>query len=299
MQLPQDIANRSLDSLGVNVIIGAFTDGTKESEAARRAYGPTLRQLLRGASWAFARKMAPLQLLGDSTGQTLDPLGKPLPTTVEPPWVYAYAWPIDGLKARWMPWSMAATTPNTNPPIMTGLTSPVTTWPLRPARFLISSSDQFPTVVGQTDWDNLPDFSSTEGVGSIGRRVVLANVQNAQLVYTKLALVIEEWDELFTEAMVATLASRLAMTVIEDKKLALAERAQQVAIAKEMIREARTVNANDSGFPQSTTHEASWMRYRTGRYATWNWPGWGSTGDGPGYSSMGNDAVSWADGSVY
>ena len=295
MQLPQDIANRAADSLGVG-IIGAFTDGTVASEAFRRAYGPTLRQLLRACMWGFARKMGVLQLLGDSTGQTTDVLGNPYPTTVEPPWIYAYAWPIDGLRARWLPWGMTA--PGTSIPPMTGLTSPITTWPLKPARFLISSSDQFPTVVGQTDWDNLPDFSSTEGVGATGRRVVLTNVQNAQLVYTKLALVIEEWDELFTEAMVALLASRVAMIVIEDKKLALTQRAQQIAIAKEMIREARTVNANDSGFPQSTTHEASWIRYRTGGYASRN-IGWGTLGDGPGYTSVGWDSVAWADGSVY
>ena len=299
MQLPQDIYNRALDALGVDTLIGAFTDGTPASEAGRRAYGPTLRQLLGAAQWPFARKLAPLQLLGDSTGQTLDALGNPLPTTVEPPWVYAYAWPIDGLRARWLPWSMAATTPSTAVPIMTGLQSPVTTWPLKPARFLVSSSDQFPAVVGQTDWDNLPDFSSTEGVGNIGRRVVLANVQNAQLVYTKLVLTIEEWDEMFTEAMVATLASRVVMALHKDKKLALTLRGQQIAIAKEMVREARTANANDAGFPKSTTIEASWMRYRTGRYASWNFPGWGTLGDGPGYWSMGWDSVAWADGSIY
>ena len=41
--------------------------------------------------------------------------------------------------------------------------------------------------------------------------------------------------------------------------LALAERAQQVALAQQMVREARTANANDAGFPQNITRQASWI----------------------------------------
>ena len=294
MILPQDIANRSLNAIGNNVVIGSFGDGSRESEAARRIYLDTLRQLLRGANWNFARKMASLQLLGDSSGQTLAPGGVPISTNVEPPWLYAYAWPIDGVKARWLPWNMIP--PGTSVPTMTGLASLANgqTW-LQPARFLVSSSDQFPPITGQVDWDNLPD--PVEGAGLINRRIILTNVPQAMLVYTKLTLEIEEWDSLFTEAMVALLASRLAMVVIDDKKVAAAERAQQIAIARESIAIARTANANDSGFPQSVNHEAVWIKARVG--GTRRWGGAWDMAAFPGYYYQGWDSVGFADGSVF
>jgi hypothetical protein len=294
MMLPADIVNRSLNALGIDMSIGAFSDGTRESEAARRIYLDTLRQLLRGANWNFARKMAGLQLLGDSSGQTLDPIGVPISTNVEPPWLYAYAWPTDGVKARWLPWNMIP--PGTAVPPMTNIAAAANgQMGLQPARFLVSSSDQFPSIVGQTDWDNLPD--PVEGAGLINRRIVLTNVPNAMLVYTKLTLEIEEWDSLFTEAMVALLASRLAMIVIDDKKLAITERAQQIAIAKESIAIARTANANDAGFPQSVNHEAVWIKARVG--GTRRWGGAWDQGGFPGYFYQGWDSVGFADGSVY
>ena len=299
MQLPQDVCNRSLDAIGHDVQIGAFTDGTTESEVCRRLYGPTLRQLLRTANWTFARKQASLQLLGDATGQTLDPTGTPYPTTVEQPWIYAYAWPIDGVKARWLPQQLP-TAMSVPPPVTNLAVNPGLGWILRPARFLISSSDQFPVVIGQTDWDSLPDLSSTEGVGNTSRRVVLTNVQNAMLVYTKLVLEIEEWDELFTQAMVSIIASWISMRLLKDKKLALTVRAQQIAIAKEAILQARVANGNDAGFPQGVTREASWILARNRGGANWGWgTGWPGAWDTLGSYYYGWETVGLADGSVF
>ena len=113
----EDVYNRSLEELGVaEQIIGSFDDGTPASEGARRVYGPTLRQLLRTAHWAFARAKGPLELLADATGNSLAPNGQPLSTAVERPWRYAYAWPIDGVAARWMPhhWGDISDTPPGN-----------------------------------------------------------------------------------------------------------------------------------------------------------------------------------------
>ena len=97
---PADIVNRAFDSIGAPVIIGSLYDGSVQSEAARRIYGRTLRQLLRSSHWSCARKRGFPQLLGDSTGQTPD-----VGTIVEAPWIYAYAWPIDAVAIRWVPWS--------------------------------------------------------------------------------------------------------------------------------------------------------------------------------------------------
>jgi len=120
---PAYIVNQAVDRLGVpGAIIGAIDDGTPVAEAARRVYGQALRQLLNTAHWDFARKRAPLTLLGDATGFSQQAMPWVL-DIVEQPWTYAYAWPIDGVQGRWMPW-----TPNNGPPV-SGTGVPLTTAP--------------------------------------------------------------------------------------------------------------------------------------------------------------------------
>lgn len=325
MTLPIDICNRATDALGLGITLGSFDDGTDASEACRRLYGPQLRQLLRTSNWAFARKRAPLQLLADATGQT-----PTVGTQVEPPWLYAYAWPIDGVRARWMPWSGFAPAGLASPgfappsgqislpnvPIMPNLNTGIA-WPWgRPARFLCAVSDQYPVQVGPQDWDSLPDLDYIEGVGPNSRRIILTNVPpfgsfgaqaGAQLVYTFLCLEIEVWDDLFSEAMVAVMASRLAMPLIagapdatdRDKQRAVSERNNQVAMAKNIIREARVASAQEAGWPQSTSHEAEWIRARRSSRARWGAWGDEGLGAGPGVTYMGWESIGFADGSVY
>lgn len=294
---PADLVNRSLDALGAGYALGDIEEGSPEAEPARRAYGPTLRQLLRAAHWSFARKSASLQLLGDSSGNTLDPgTGQPISMNVELPWLYAYAWPIDGVAMRWVPWQLSPVNALPVPPVA-GLPSTPNFAGLRPAKFLVSSSDQFPVTVGQVDWDNLPDLEGIEGVGPIGRRVVLSNVQNALGVYTRLVLSIEEWDPLFEETMVAVLAQRLALVAVKDRKEAIALRDKQILIAKDMLMEARARNANDSGFPQTLDHTPDWIRARRGA-GRWG-AGFGMADDGPGMWFCGWSGFSFADGSVF
>src|SRR5262249_14663891 len=112
--LPEDVVNQALDLLpGNTVTIGSLDDGKEESELARRWYGQTLRGLLRAAHWDWARKKAPLLLLGASPNaaqQLVNTNTQPYePTNVSPfverPWWYAYAWPVDGVRARWLPWT--------------------------------------------------------------------------------------------------------------------------------------------------------------------------------------------------
>jgi hypothetical protein len=332
MRQPEDLCNRAFDALGAGIVIGSITgDGTTESEAVRRIYGPQLRALLRTSNWAFGRKRAPLQLLADATGQTTT-----VGTQVEPPWLYAYAWPIDGVRARWVPWSGfspsglaapggAPAVPGqitqagpANAPQMTGL-NVLPLYPFeRPARFLCAVSDQYPAVVGPPAWNELPDLEDIEGVGPNSRRVIYTNVPpfgafgalaGAQLVYTFLCLEIEVWDDLFSEAFVAVLASHLAIPVLVGSKTgperaaamkeALTLRAQQIAIAQNAIKQARVASAQEAGFPQRTDHTPDWIRVRrTGRARWGSWDGFGD-GAGPGYDYCGWDSFSFSDGSVF
>ena len=302
----EEIFNRAVaEELGQpEQIIGNFNDGTAASEGARRIYGPTLRQLLRTAHWAFARGKGPLQLLADATGNTLAPNGQPLSTAVERPWRYAYAWPVDGVAARWMPhhWGDIGGTPPGNvaipapPPPGVGPSGPgfFNFWREMPARFLVSTSDQFPVTLGNSP---PPEINAVEGVGAIIRRIVLTDVFEAHLVYTKLLLEPELWDENFAQCMVAVLAQRMAMSLIADKKFAIQVRNAQIAIAKDMIREARVASANESGFPQSVAHTPDYLTARmAGGYAGGR--GGLAIGDA-GVLWYGWAAIGWADGSVY
>lgn len=290
---PSYVVNRSLDALGCGFALGSLADGTQISETARRSYGPMLRQLLRGSHWNFARKYAPLQLLGSATGQDWD--GNTVPQFVEPAWQYAYAWPVDGVAARWLPWRIGTTS---TPPQVTGIQAQAVMPYVRqtPARFLVSSSEEFPVVVGQQPWNQLPDLASTEGVGPIGRRVVLTNVADAYLVYTRLVLVIEEWDSQFEEAMVAFMAQRLALVAVKDRKEAIALRDTQIRIVKDQLSEARARNADDAGFPQTPDHVPDWIRAR--RFGGTSWGAEGLLG-GPGVTYCGWESVSFSNGSVF
>jgi len=298
MRLPSDVVNRALDELGQGKIIGSFEDGTTESELARRWYGETLRQLLRMSHWSFARKRSKMQLLGDRLNQVPDFPGAGL---VEPPWRFSYAWPIDCVRPRWVPWNRQSA-PGFPPGNLT-IPPPLTQSPVppfadnissshwheeTPARFLSSSTDQFPTEIGVQQWDQIPDLDDIEGVGPNTRRIILTDVFDAWLVYTRLALEIETWDELFSQAMVDVLAIRFAPTVIPDPKERAGIVAQRTALAELAIGKARMASANEVGFLQTASYEASWLRART----AYGYGGWGGGyGSGAGYFALG-----WEDG---
>ncbi len=72
---PTDIANLALDACGINIQLNDIEQGGREANVLLRAYPECLRQLLRAAPWAFARKQAALQLLADASGATPNVVG--------------------------------------------------------------------------------------------------------------------------------------------------------------------------------------------------------------------------------
>jgi hypothetical protein len=285
LQPPATIVNEALDLLGESKkVIGDVTDGSDIAEAARRNYGQLLRNLLRTAHWDFARKRAKLTLLGDASGNSLPDITN----IVECPWQFAYAWPIDGVQGRWLPWNPTNAQPvsSTGVPLTTGV-SALTQYPLTPGRFLVSSSDQYPIEVGNVPWNQLPDLQRTFGVGPTNRKIILTDCCEAWFVYTRFVPVIEEWDSLFRQALVSLMAVALAPVAIEDRRLAVSERDKQIMIARNAIADARVANGNEAGMPQSTDFEASFIRAR-------NWGGfWGSL------SGFGNAGFGGAGGGGY
>lgn len=300
MPLAEDIVNRALDACGSELALGSLQSGTREAQVALRAYGPCMSQLSRTAHWDCLRKMAPLLLLGDATGQTPN-----VGTLVQQPWTYVYAYPIDCIKARFVPWNNPATNNNQGPPgnnslgpapIMTGLaTPPLNQRQIRPARFLIGTDTNYPAVQSAPSWDQQLEWWEVQGISPTSRTVVMTNVKQAELCYTALIPYPNMWDALFQEALVALLASVIALPLNKDKKLGMALRTQNIAIARDKIMQARISDGNE-GFYNSDL-STDWIRARSSGGSRL-FGGWG-TGDGPGVLGYGFDSCSFADGSAY
>lgn len=298
MNLVADLMNQALDALGSEVVIGDPEEGSREAQVLLRAYEQCLRQLLRAAHWAFARRQAPLALLADATGATAD-VGTQV---VDPEFLYEYEYPTDCLKLRFIPWN--SNTPST--PVPAGniqpqnAGQPITSAPigipsagrrLHPARWLETVDPNYPAQPG-TNW------YETQGVSPQGRVVICTNVKNACAVYTGLILYPSIWDALFREALVCYLASQCALAILKDKKFALTIRAQLILAVKEKLVQARLTDGNEGTY--SSDIKVDWIETR--RTAAGSGYGWGLPwgGIGAGYNGFcGPSSLSFADGSAY
>lgn len=289
--LPQDISNQALDAAGVDFTLGDMTEGSRPAQVVLRAYGQCMRQLLRAANWDFARKTSDLVLIADSTAQTAN-----VGTMVPVPWIYSYAYPINCMKVRFVPWNYGQNpgVPSNNiqipqtVPLTTGMgQAPLTGQRLIPARFVIATDPNYPAPPGQLVFD-------TPGESPIGRTVILTNVKQAKAVYTALMQYPSVWDPLFREAFVALLAQQIALPLAKDKKFGMAMRKDNIELAKMKIKEARVADGNEGFY--SSDIRVDWMATR--RIGNGERSAWGDNG-GPGGFGGGWDACSFADGTAY
>ena len=289
MYTPTDVANRALLAMGEDIILGDIEDGTKPAQALLLAYRDSLRVLLRGAPWQFARRQVPLQLLGDATGMT-----QGVSSIVPMPWRYEYAYPIDCLHLRFVPWSPAAPAvppgnyaiSQTVPMIQALSQGGAAEMRLRPTRFLVTTDPNYPADPDSQWW-------LYEGASPAGRKVILSNVTGAQAVYTSMVDYPNMWDAMFLDAMVARLAAETVLTIKKkDPKLALAIRREQIAIAKDKLTVARVNDGNEMW--ATTDHMPDWLQFRR------EGGGMGRGDDMFGGASVNSWVpVSFADGSAY
>ena len=286
MYAPSDIANEALDAIGVDYTIGDIEEGNRFAQVCLRKYRPCVASLLKAAHWSFARQQAQMQILADRTGQYATN------TNVILPWLFEYALPNDCVHARHVPWQMQPVTSgapagnytsgNPNAPLMSGMAQMPVGY-MRPARFMLARDPNFTAAPGAAYWD-------VQGVSPLGQTVVLTNVPQAYLIYTALVLTPSEWDTMFREAMVAYLASEIALPLTKDKKAGLAIRAQQIAIAKDKISEARAQSANENWNQVDLTPD--WIRARSvGRGYGMGW----SDSYGLEAGGLGTYGSGWAD----
>jgi hypothetical protein len=294
MNLIADVANQALDAAGIDETIGDIEEGTRPAQVLLRAYGQNLRQLLRAANWDFARREAPLVMLADATGSTPN-VGTQVPRGQ---FIYEYAYPIDACKIRFIPWHPFQNPgapqgniipPNANAPLTTA-TPQFAGRRLIPAKFVITNDPNYPPEPGQIFWE-------VQGQSPQGRVVIMCNVYKAMCIYTTTALYPSMWDSLFREAMVALLASNVALPLSKDKKFGMQMRKDNIEIAKAKIREARVVDGNES--VASSDISVDWMRTRN--TGGWGRGGHGQGGEGGGFGGFGGgfDAMNLADGSTF
>lgn len=287
--LPQDVANQALDAAGVDATIGDLEEGTKPAQVLLRQYVECMKQLQRAANWDWCRKTADLVLLADASGQTAN-VGSVVPV----PWLYEYAYPIDCLKVRFVPWNywQNPVVPSGNiaipsAPLTTGInTQPLTGQRLIPSRFTIATDPNYPPPPGQMVFE-------TPGESPVGRTVILSNVQYAKCVYTAWMPYPTVWDSLFREALVAFLASQIALPLAKDKKFGMQMRKENIEIAKSKIRAARVVDGNEGWY--SSDLRVDWMATRNIGNRDGQW--WFN--NGPGNYWGGYDAIGFADGTAY
>jgi hypothetical protein len=297
---PTAVANQALDAVMWPIILGDINDGSDEARICLRAYRQCRQQLLRAAHWNFARQTAPLTLLADATGNS----GPDYGTLVPNPWfVYEYAYPIDCVKARFVPWNLQSQAnvvpqgnivpPNSGVPLLGGIgNQPALGQRIVPAKFTVETDFNYPIPAGGNPED---DFA---GISPQGRTVICTNVRSASLVYTVDVLYPTLWDSLFRGAFVAYLASEIAGPIWakKDPKFGLVLREKQAEIVKGKVTQARVSDGNEGVF--SSDIAVDWMRTRnTG--GSWGGGGWTGQGDGPGVWGYSWDSMPLAGGSAF
>lgn len=288
--LPDDVAAQALDAIGSEYVLGTLRDGDREAQVLLRAYGQCRRQLLRGANWNFARRTAHLLLLADASGLTPN-----VGTEVPIPWRYEYAYPNDCVKVRFVPRNRRSTDAGVPPgnisipqnkPLMTGLgAAPLYGERILPAPWVEATDPNYAGSPGQ---------EPTPGVAPVARTVILTNEPNAQCVYTSDMIYPSTWDPLFRAAMVAYLASEVALALTKDKALGRAIRNDQIAIAKDKLEKARAIDGNEAF--TSSDIPVDWMNARRSGAM---WSGYGGPFHGGFGGHVGYDTVGFADGSCY
>lgn len=247
------LVNRSLLSIGGRAQVSSIfpSDGSTQADAAAILFIPTFESLGRAAWWNCLRKQALLTVVAAAQGTPENPSGTVLPLPPSP-WLYAYQYPSDCLKAR----MIVPSYPIQGGPPLTTVSNAAPVW--------IAGQGEIPFAVAY----------STDPAGN-PITVVLTNQGQAQMIYTVDQSNPIIWDTQFQAAFVASLAAFLVPALAMDKALMQAH----VSIAERIIAEARASDGNEGTTTQD--HVPDWIRARSGGYA--NSTTWGVSG----YDNMG------------
>ena len=255
---PTDVLNLALVEIGSRVLItNLATDTSAQGITSRILYPAKMTALLRAANWDFARGQETLTVWKAAVINGVTSSNPP-----PQPWLYSYLYPPDVIKARFV----LPTIPVQPPGV------PLTSAPNNIAR-VPPVPTGIPFVPG-TDVD--PNNNPI--------RVILTNLPNAQLIYTKdLSQLPDTWDPLFLSAATAFLASYLIQANARNG----AQYQAQVAACSSILDMARIANGNEG--INNTDHTPDWLRARftSGYNQSWNQGPVGQYGGYAGWDSLG------------
>lgn len=249
MTSPVDIANQALGQINALGVIASFDERSTEARYVRQYYADTLDALLRAAPWNFCRKTDYLTLLKAAPGTPENPSAGPgywTPAQPPPPWLYSYFLPANCVKFRFVIPQISQGGPTGTPIFSVPMFVPI------PA--LAGNAQKF--VLG-TDTDQAGNECTTistnqnQAIGVWNHRI-----ENPGL-----------WDASFKQAMIDSLATRLAMPVTGDKATAQMVKGWAQS-AMGTINVARANDGNE-GLTQDN-HIPEWLRVRgyAGDYTT-------------------------------
>ena len=226
-----DMVNRALIAAGAREQITSFTEGSTSAITASTLYQPTFETLARTAQWNCLRMQAPLTLLKAAQGTPENVSGTTLPIPPQP-WLYEYLLPNDCLQVRELlpTFSVTSSIPVFSTSSSVGMA--------RAQRYAI-------------------DFSvATDYVSSSLTKVILTNLDTAQIVYTINQANPSYWDSDFQAAYVAMLAALM----IPALNLNMGLINVQNKLAQDIIQTAKSRDANEGVVSQS--RDASWITAR-------------------------------------
>jgi hypothetical protein len=194
---PEDVVNLALTRIGYTMRVVNMFEGSPQANAALNVYSQTRDEMLRAVDYGFAERNVNLELLKQApvTGY-FPPNQWNGANNPPPPWVFEYTYPADCLKVR----------------------------SVKPVPLFVIDFDPQPNVFAVEN-DNYYTPS---------RKVILCNVEDAQLVYTGQVTDPTLWEDDFVEALAAALGRRLA-PVLKDlnvAKFAAGDEAQAAATAE-------------------------------------------------------------------
>ena len=228
---PVNVCNLALAEVGQRVQIASLADQSPAANAASLFFTPKTQMLLRSANWAFARAQSTLTLY-----KSVLVAGAASTNPPPQPWQYEYLYPSDCQRLRFL----QPTLPGANQ-----TTPPLTTTP--------NSYFSYPPTPTGVPFVEGADFDPNGNP----IRVILTNMCLAQAVYTRdLSQMPDLWDTLFLSGVTALLGSYFINALARDK----VQMEQQIAIAKNVLDQARAADANES--ISNTDHIPDWLRAR-------------------------------------
>ena len=241
MTSPVDVCNMSLDQIGARFSITSLAPPLPAPNATvvARHYGPKIDALHRAAHWNCTRAQTTLTLIRAATGTPENPDGTALP--IPPvPWLYEYAYPADCLKARYLIPNPPTTGSAGGSPFPAGVLVTQGWVEMEGAKFAVA-----------TDLDPAAPNDPNARI-----KVILTDLEFADLVYTARIANPDLWDPHFLAAACATLGSWLVNPLARNAEVLK----EQIQIASGIILQARISDGNEG--VTSVDHMPDWMAVR-------------------------------------